>query len=321
MIPDLTAQAKGQPSYNGSEPVNKQSCYPAWLHRATNATANAWQGKFTTIVFMAMYLSGATQAPQNPQLPAQSNVPIAFKVLTVNVHKGFTTFNRRFMLHELRDAVRDVAADLVFLQEVQGAHHRHARRLKNFPQVPHYEFLADSIWSQYAYGRNAVYDNGDHGNALLSKFPIVHFENHDISISGPERRGMLHCILQPPNHLLPVHAVCVHLGLQENHRQLQLKKICDLLRTLPINEPVVLAGDFNDWRVRANDVLHEGAGLQEVFVQATGRAARTFPANLPLLALDRIYVRNAAVHTPIALPKQPWDKLSDHAPLAAEIFL
>ncbi|MBY0409567.1 MAG: hypothetical protein K2Q97_05430, partial [Burkholderiaceae bacterium] len=55
-----------------------------------------------------MYLSGATQAPQNPQLPAQSNAPIAFKVLTVNVHKGFTTFNRRFMLHELRDAVRDV---------------------------------------------------------------------------------------------------------------------------------------------------------------------------------------------------------------------
>ena len=129
---------------------------------------------------------------------ATDSQPIAFKVLTVNVHKGFTTFNRRFMLHELREAVRDVAADLVFLQEVLGTHHRHARRFANFPQVPHYEFLADTIWSQYAYGRNAVYDNGDHGNALLSKFPITHYENHDISISGPERRGMLHCVLQPP---------------------------------------------------------------------------------------------------------------------------
>ena len=47
-----------------------------------------------------------------------TSLPIAFKVLTVNVHKGFTTFNRRFMLHELREAVRGVAADLVFLQEV-----------------------------------------------------------------------------------------------------------------------------------------------------------------------------------------------------------
>ena len=121
-----------------------------------------------------------------------TSLPIAFKVLTVNVHKGFTTFNRRFMLHELREAVRGVAADLVFLQEVQGSHQRHAQRVANFPQVPHYEFLADTIWSQYAYGRNAVYDNGDHGNALLSKFPITHYENHDISIRG--RSGAACCI-------------------------------------------------------------------------------------------------------------------------------
>ena len=247
--------------------------------------------------------------------------PIAFKVLTVNVHKGFTTFNRRFMLHELREAVRDVAADLVFLQEVQGTHHRHASRLANFPQVPHYEFLADTIWSQYAYGRNAVYDNGDHGNALLSKFPIVHYENHDISISGPERRGMLHCVLQPPGHHAPVHAICVHLGLQEAHRQQQLLRVCKLVNSFPAHEPVVLAGDFNDWRHRAHTVLRDGAGLEEVFVNALGRAVRTFPANMPLLALDRIYVRNAAVHKPMQLPKKPWDKLSDHAPLAAEILL
>ena len=247
--------------------------------------------------------------------------PVAFKVLTVNVHKGFTTFNRRFILHELRDAVREVAADLVFLQEVLGSHHHHAKTVTNFPQVPHYEFLADSIWSQHAYGRNAVYDNGDHGNALLSKFPIVHYENHDISISGPERRGMLHCVVQPPGHHAPVHAICVHLGLQEGHRIKQLKRVCDLVRTFAPGEPVVLAGDFNDWRQRAHAILQAEVGMREVFVQATGRGQKTFPASMPLLALDRIYVRNASVHSPLVLPKRPWDKLSDHAPLAAEILL
>ncbi|EER59319.1 Endonuclease/exonuclease/phosphatase [Acidovorax delafieldii 2AN] len=249
------------------------------------------------------------------------SAPIAFKVLTVNVHKGFTTFNRRFILHELREAVRGVGADLVFLQEVLGTHARHASRVANFPQVPHYEFLADALWAQFAYGRNAVYDNGDHGNALLSKFPITHYENHDISVSGPEARGMLHCVLQPPGHQRPVHAICVHLGLRESHRQRQLQCVCELVHGLPADEPVVLAGDFNDWRNRAHGVLLRGAGLQEVFVQATGRPVRTFPAALPLLALDRIYVRNAAVHAPLALPKTPWNKLSDHAPLAAEILL
>jgi endonuclease/exonuclease/phosphatase family metal-dependent hydrolase len=252
---------------------------------------------------------------------SDASSPLTFKVLTVNMHKGFTTFNRRFMLHDLRDAVRAVQCDLVFLQEVLGSHHKHASRLAHFPQVPHYEFLADSIWSQYAYGRNAVYDHGHHGNALLSKFPITHYENHNISIRGPERRGMLHCVLQPPGEPRPIHAICVHLSLQESHRQLQLQRICDLLRTLPEGDPVVLAGDFNDWRHRAHAVLLHGAGMQEVFVQAYGRAERTFPAALPVLALDRIYVRNAPHFQPLALPRRPWDKLSDHAPLAAQIGL
>ncbi len=246
---------------------------------------------------------------------------LAFTVLTVNVHKGFTSFNRRFMLPELRDAVRQVGADVVFLQEVLGTHRHHARRVANFPAQPHYEFLADSIWSQYAYGRNAVYDSGHHGNALLSKFPIVHFENHDISVAGPERRGMLHCMLQPPELECPVHAICVHLGLQEAHRHRQLHRVAALVRSLPSDDPVVLAGDFNDWRGRAHGLLAREAGLREVFVHSFGRAVRTFPATMPLLALDRIYVRGVAVHLPVVLPRRPWNRLSDHAPLAAELVL
>ncbi|MFP3498321.1 EEP domain-containing protein, partial [Pseudomonas sp. SIMBA_059] len=49
-------------------------------------------------------------------------------VLTLNVHKGFTPLNRRFILPELREAVRATGADLVFLQEVHGSHQHHAER-------------------------------------------------------------------------------------------------------------------------------------------------------------------------------------------------
>src|SRR5690606_13333550 len=107
-----------------------------------------------------------------------------FVVLTLNTHKGLSILNRRFVLPELRDAIRAVGADIVFLQEVIGAHQRHALRFPDWPPNPQYEFLADSIWSQYAYGRNAVYPHGDHGNALLSKFPIERYSNIDVSL-GP----------------------------------------------------------------------------------------------------------------------------------------
>lgn len=258
---------------------------------------------------------------QNP-MSSSPEATFSFRVLTVNTHKGFTFFNRKFILHELREAVRKVGADVVFLQEVHGANAKMGARVPNWPESPQYEFMADSLWPQYAYGRNAVYPHGHHGNAVLSKFPILRFENRDISISGPERRALLHCVLDVPGWKTEVHAICVHLGLREPHRLQQMGLLCKLVNTeIDPHEPVVVAGDFNDWRRRAHRILLRDAGLKEVFVQAEGRAARTFPARYPVLQLDRIYVRNARVHSPVILPRRPWSHLSDHAPLAAEISL
>lgn len=247
---------------------------------------------------------------------------LSLRVLTVNTHKGFAALNRRFVLPELRDAVRQVDADIVFLQEVQGIHEGHSSRVLDWPPAPHYEFLADEIWPQFAYGRNAVYPSGHHGNAVLSKYPIVEHHNHDVSVGEKEARGLLHCKLQVPGHGLQLHAICAHLGLAESHRKQQLELLCSIVQTqIPADAPLLVAGDFNDWRDRAHRVLEQGAGLHEVFVRCEGRAARTFPARFPWLRLDRIYVRNARAYRPFALPRDPWSRLSDHAPLAAEITL
>jgi endonuclease/exonuclease/phosphatase family metal-dependent hydrolase len=156
----------------------------------------------------------------------------------------------------------------------------------------------------------------------MSKFPIVHYQNHDVSMPGPEKRGLLHCVIRLPDRPQDLHAICVHLGLAESHRVQQLDLLCDIVRTeVPDGAPLVVAGDFNDWRRRAHSVLEREVGLKEVFVSAYGESARTFPSRFPVLSLDRIYVRNASVHLPVVLPRRPWSHLSDHAPLAAEIHL
>lgn len=246
---------------------------------------------------------------------------MSLRVLTVNTHKGFGIFNRRFILPELRSAVRAVRADLVFLQEVLGDHTGHAGRRADWPDLPQYEFLADEMWPEFAYGRNAVYPDGHHGNAVLSRYPIVRHQNHDVSLQGQERRGLLHCTLAVPG-LGDVHAVCVHLGLVEDHRRQQLDMLCAMVNAqVPATAPLIVAGDFNDWRCRATAHLARGAGLHEVFALVYGQEARTFPARFPLLRLDRIYVRSAGAHAPMVLPRRPWSHLSDHVPLAAEIDL
>ena len=122
----------------------------------------------------------------------------AIRVVTYNIHKGFSQFNQRMVLHDLRDQLRGMHADLVFLQEVVGAHDLHAEKHENWPETSQYEFLADSIWEDYAYGKNAVYPEGHHGNAILSRFPIVSSENVDVSAHRFEQRGLLHCEVRLP---------------------------------------------------------------------------------------------------------------------------
>ncbi len=252
---------------------------------------------------------------------SQNAQGFSLKVLTINTHKGFTAFNRRFILPELRDAVRATSADMVFLQEVMGTHAVNQLEIENWPDTPHYEFLADTMWNDYAYGRNAIYPEGHHGNAVLSRLPIVEYNNLDISVEGTEKRGLLHCQVRVPDRPQPLHAICVHLGLRDAHRHAQLKLLCDLVNSLPPDAPVVVAGDFNDWQQKANAILKKGAALDEVFSRKSGRPARTFPARFPLLRLDRIYVKNAAISHPQTIPLRPWSHLSDHAPLAVEIHL
>lgn len=256
----------------------------------------------------------------HPPVAAGQRSPCVIKVLTLNTHKGFTSFNRRMVLHELRDAVRGTSADVVFLQEVIGEHAALASRFAQWPKRPQYEFLADEIWRDFAYGRNAVYPEGHHGNALLSKFPILRHENHDVSVSGPEeRRGLLHCVLALPGGA-ELHAICVHLGLRAAHRRRQLDLLCRLVeRAVPDHAPLVVAGDFNDWWVEAHQWLRRCVGLREAFVETCGKAARSFPARFPLLKLDRVYVRNVRIRHQAVLKLRPWSQLSDHAGLLVEI--
>jgi endonuclease/exonuclease/phosphatase family metal-dependent hydrolase len=266
---------------------------------------------------MRMNSQPMTSARIEPAL----ELPLPLRVLTINTHKGFGFLNRGFVLHELREAVRASGADLVFLQEVLGAHASHARRYADWPSQPQYEFLADSMWPQYAYGRNAVYPQGDHGNALLSKYPITRYDNIDVSIGRYERRGLLHCALTLPGIDIGLHAICVHLSLREHQRRAQIGRLIDYVATsLPLEEPLIVAGDFNDWRGRIGDELSE-IGLHEVFTTCRRAPPRTFPARFPLLPLDRIYVRGLHVDDATVLDTRPWSHLSDHAALLSQVRL
>ena len=243
----------------------------------------------------------------------------ALKVATLNIHKGLSHFNRRMVIHELREGLRQLDADIVFLQEVQGLNQRHALRFAACPPLPQHEFLAGAEW-KHVYARNAVYDHGHHGNAILSRFPFVSFENHDVSDHRFERRGLLHCVVAVPGWRRNLHCVCVHLSLHEGGRNRQLEAISGRLQEIASKDlPIIVAGDFNDWRHRASAILERRLGMTEASIAHAGRLPRTFPSAMPIFPLDRIYVRGFSVAASRVHSGKPWSMLSDHLAVSAEL--
>lgn len=266
------------------------------------------------------------------------------RVATYNIHKGVSSIRSTPRVLALKEAIGLFGADVVFLQEVQGRHDHKAAQFghasgadDHWPEAAQHEFFAgDSHHS--AYGMNAVYDHGHHGNALLSKHPIANTQNHDVSDHAYEQRGILHCVLETPS--CQVHCFVVHLGLFESGRGRQTDALIEAVKvSAPNGEPVIIAGDFNDWRNNLSARLRDKLGVVEVFDELKGqsalgdivdrlagrqpkvRPARTFPAALPWFRLDRIYVRGFKVATAEVLHGSLWAKLSDHAPIVAELKL
>ncbi len=234
------------------------------------------------------------------------------KVISYNIHKGSSPANLNSVLERIRSAIQPLDADLVLLQEVRGGPSGENQ----------FEYLAESIWPHFAYGKNAVYTGGHHGNAILSKHPIVYWENEDVSKSRVERRGLLHAAIKFPAFALPLHVICLHLSLLEGTRQAQLE---DLVRrvhkVVPQGAPLVIGGDFNDWRERATEFLGKELGCEEAHYGLKGKHARTFPGWLPVLRLDRLYFRGLRCQRAGAKSGKPWSELSDHLPLVAELSL
>ena len=242
------------------------------------------------------------------------------RVLSYNIHKGFNRGNRKFVLPDIRTALRDANPDIVFLQEVQGEHAKHRNRIVNWPKEPQAEYLALDHWPHVSYGPNARYASGHHGNAILSKFPIRYSKNTDISVTKFERRGVLHLQLETPYFKDPLDVFCLHLDFREHGRHQQLNSVeQELVQTVRSKRPFVIGGDFNDWKRRASMALWS-LGAREAVRTANGDYAKTYPSFFPLLSLDRIYYRGFEVSGASALRGQPWSQLSDHLPIKAELI-
>lgn len=249
-------------------------------------------------------------------MSSSNSLQTSLRIATWNIHKGVRGIGptKRLQIHDIGHAVEQFDADLVCLQEVRRVHRREQQRFARWPDQPQAEFLAPEGY-EAVYRSNAYTRHGEHGNALLSRWPVLSVQHNDVSDHRFEQRGILHALVEVERRA--VHVVVVHLGLIHAGRVRQVAQIGHYLqREVPADAPLVVAGDFNDW----GEQLHQPMAALGLRTFDSVRLP-TFPSRLPLLHLDRVYVRGLqplAAHVPHG---PAWWRMSDHLPLIAEFGL
>ena len=250
--------------------------------------------------------------PPNPP----RTLPHTLRVATYNIHKGVQGFGprRRLEIHNLGHAVEQLDADVVCLQEVRKEARREKLYFPRWPDLPQADYLAPEGY-EAVYRSNAITKHGEHGNALLSRWPIARHGHEDMSDHRFEQRGLLH--VEVLFHGVAVHVVVVHLGLIAGSRLRQTAQLHDFLaREVPPNAPLIVAGDFNDWKAQLQPLFHA------IDLRAfEDRHPPTFPSRLPLLQLDYVYARGMKP-LGVTVPRgRIWARMSDHLPVVAEFAL
>jgi endonuclease/exonuclease/phosphatase family metal-dependent hydrolase len=232
------------------------------------------------------------------------------RVITYNIRKGKGPDGRSpIEMSAIGRALSEHSADVVLCQEVF-----HCARTGDSQSGG----LARAMNLPCYYGANKFRTVGHHGNSTFTHHTVDHFVNHDISTNRIERRGALYVRLMLQER--PLHVFNVHLGLNGWQRMSQVKAIEALLGQLAApHDPVLLAGDFNDWRLELDRRIVGELGFSNALGEHDPAVGRTWHARRPVFALDRIYTRNLRVERSGRFDGEPWSGLSDHLPLFAEL--
>jgi endonuclease/exonuclease/phosphatase family metal-dependent hydrolase len=243
------------------------------------------------------------------------------KVLSYNIHKGFCIRGRNYILDEIKESIKLQNPDFVLLQEVVGLHTHYkftnsvSHKVDYVDQVA---FLSDGLFPHAIYGGNKFHSFGHHGNAILSKYPILDWGNIDLSTNPFENRGLLWAKIQIDEFYPPITVLNTHLNLFEKSRKKQAGQIVETLKKLDSGDGIILAGDFNDWRNKMLSYLSEEIKIDDAYYKFHKKYNYTFPSFSPRLSLDRIYYKDLNIVKVESLDDGHWRSLSDHLPMYLE---
>lgn len=238
-----------------------------------------------------------------------------FRVATYNIHKC-QGFDRKTSPERIIAVIRELDADILCLQEVVDAPHG-SRIFDQAGEIA--RALPEYAW---CFGTNRPLRGGNYGNMTLTRLPMRHWRNYDLTHRKREERGVLQADIEVDSgHIL--HVFNVHLGTSYIERRSQATRLlsADVLGQAELVNPRLVVGDFNEWtRGLTTKLLKKSF---KTFQPQHGlQFPRTFPGMLPLLSLDYYYYEHPLQLEEARLIRSRKALVaSDHLPLIAEFCI
>ncbi len=238
-----------------------------------------------------------------------STLPQEIRVVTYNVHRA-RGMDRRTRPDRIAAVLREVNADVIALQEVIGAGPR---------GVSHIEEIGAALGMGWVMAPARRLRGHQFGNALLSRLPILHHSEHDLSWKTCEERCMQRADIDVHGHRL--HVYNVHLGTAILERRYQAQRLATIVTDRHVTGTKLVLGDFNEWMKGLTTILLSSK-LQSVDVRSYLKRRRTYPGLFPILHLDHIYYSGRMEILGVTMPRTRLSLMaSDHLPLVADIRL
>lgn len=230
------------------------------------------------------------------------------RVATYNIHRG-RGLDGRTRLERIASVLASVDADIIALQEVIGA-----SPLKPGQAAELGAALGMGwVMAPTRHLRTALF-----GNVVLSRLPIKHHAQYDLSWKTCEHRGFQRVDVEL-GEKDTLHFYNVHLGTSLLERRFQAQKLASLVHDRRVPGPKIILGDFNEWaRGMAKDILAER--LQSIDIKKHLSRRGTYPGFFPVLHLDHIYYEGRIEVVKVTMPRDRMALMaSDHLPLIADL--
>jgi endonuclease/exonuclease/phosphatase family metal-dependent hydrolase len=233
---------------------------------------------------------------------------VDLRVATYNIHRS-RGMDRRVVPSRIAEVLRDIDADVVALQEVVGAGPTGSGQAEEIGAA----LGMGWVMAPVRHLRSHLF-----GNVVMSRFPILHHAQYDLSWRTCEPRGSQRADLDLGQGRL-LHIYNVHLGTAVLERRYQAPRLAAFVHDHRVPGPKIILGDFNEWmRGLATATLNEL--FQSIDIRAHLRRRRTYPGIFPVLHLDHIYYEGQVDVRSVELPRTRRALMaSDHLPLVANL--